>query len=106
MVPLLDMINCLEGPLATNVHATTLDASGTLAITKAIAHFTRGDQLYENYGQPNYIYLLYHGFVLEEGKNAHDCFHFRDALVLSNYLNQQQKEVRLALPNRLSLHVE
>jgi hypothetical protein len=30
-----------------------------------------GEQLFENYGQPNNIYFLYHGFSLVE--NSHDC---------------------------------
>jgi hypothetical protein len=30
-----------------------------------------GDQLFENYGQPNHIYFLYHGFSLLS--NSHDC---------------------------------
>lgn len=30
-----------------------------------------GGQLVENYGQPNHIYFLYHGFVLED--NRQDC---------------------------------
>jgi hypothetical protein len=27
--------------------------------------------VFENYGQPNYIYFMYHGFVLEN--NTHNC---------------------------------
>ncbi len=32
-----------------------------------------GEQLFENYGQPNHIYFMYHGFVLPD--NSHDCAH-------------------------------
>jgi hypothetical protein len=40
--------------------------------------FEKGDQLFENYGQPNHIYFQYHGFSLgpEDGGNSHDCVHF------------------------------
>jgi len=40
----------------------------------------KGDQIFENYGQPNYIYFLYHGFILTE--NAHDCVLFNDIKIL------------------------
>ena len=36
--------------------------------------FRKGEALYENYGQPNYIYFLYHGFSLKV--NSHDCVYF------------------------------
>ncbi|EQC25525.1 hypothetical protein SDRG_16608 [Saprolegnia diclina VS20] len=77
LVPILDMVNCLgEGP----VHSTVLE-SGVSAVapteafasTRAKTAFAAGAQVFENYGQPNWIYLLYHGFVLE--KNPSDCLH-------------------------------
>ncbi|CAE7942635.1 unnamed protein product, partial [Symbiodinium sp. KB8] len=71
LVPMLDLINCKEGPDPSRVHATELDASGRNAITRAGWGFKQGDQIYENYGQPNYIYFMYHGFSLD--KNVHDC---------------------------------
>ena len=40
----------------------------------------KGDQIFENYGQPNYIYFLYHGFILTD--NAHDCVLFNDIKIL------------------------
>lgn len=33
--------------------------------------FKKGEQFFENYGQPNHIYFTYHGFVLDD--NSHDC---------------------------------
>ena len=69
LVPLLDMINCIEGPDPSRVHSTYLEDG--LATTKAGWRFRRGEQFYENYGQPNGIYFLYHGFVLSD--NTHDC---------------------------------
>ena len=80
LVPLLDMINCAEGPDASRVHETNLDESGRNAVTSAKWSFGAGEEVFENYGQPNYIYLLYHGFVLD--KNSHDCIHMRIELTL------------------------
>jgi hypothetical protein len=34
-------------------------------------NFEVDEQVFENYGQPNHIYFLYHGFVLSS--NTHDC---------------------------------
>ena len=48
-----------------------MDNSGQNAITKAPWEFKKGEQLFEPYGQPNHIYLMYHGFMLEQ--NSHDC---------------------------------
>ena len=61
LVPLLDLINCQEGPPGSTVHATKLDTTGDNAVTLAPWDFPEGEQVYENYGQPNYIYFLYHG---------------------------------------------
>ncbi|KAG7383361.1 hypothetical protein PHYPSEUDO_003741 [Phytophthora pseudosyringae] len=74
LVPLLDMVNCQELDSQHKPHHTNLDASGRLAITEASWGFEAGQQVVENYAQPNYIYLLYHGFVLDI--NSHDCAHF------------------------------
>lgn len=71
LVPLLDLINCVEGPDPEAIHSTVLDDSGNNAITRAAWDFGAGDQLFENYGQPNHIYFEYHGFALES--NTHDC---------------------------------
>ena len=74
LVPLLDLVNCLqlrnENGTINAPHQTLQDSAGN-AVTKATASFKKGDQVVENYGQPNYIYFMYHGFVLEN--NTHDC---------------------------------
>jgi hypothetical protein len=76
LVPLLDLINCKEGPdNPERVHATRLDSTGQNADTLAPWGFAKGDQVFENYGQPNHIYFQYHGFVLDE--NTHDCVSLR-----------------------------
>ncbi|GMF41372.1 unnamed protein product [Phytophthora fragariaefolia] len=74
LVPLLDMVNCQELHSDHKPHHTKLDSSGRHAVTKASWDFKTGDEVVENYAQPNYIYLLYHGFVLSS--NSHDCAHF------------------------------
>lgn len=38
------------------------------------ATFVAGEQVFENYGQPNHIYFLYHGFSIQN--NSHDCVHW------------------------------
>eukprot|EP01064_Diplonema_japonicum_P029434 TRINITY_DN4771_c1_g1_i1.p1 TRINITY_DN4771_c1_g1~~TRINITY_DN4771_c1_g1_i1.p1 ORF type:complete len:408 (+),score=76.16 TRINITY_DN4771_c1_g1_i1:73-1296(+) len=68
-VPFLDMVNCKEGPDPNKIH-TTKDMSG-FANTYAAWSFSSGEQVFENYGQRNYIYFLHHGFALEE--NSQDC---------------------------------
>jgi len=68
---MLDFINCGEGPDPTRVHKTELDERKDAAVTRAGWAFKKGQQVFENYGQPNHIYLTYHGFALEH--NSHDC---------------------------------
>lgn len=56
---------------STTVHKTFLGESN-YAVTKAAKKFKKGDQVFENYGQPNFVYYMYHGFTLGE-ENTHDC---------------------------------
>eukprot|EP01029_Cantina_marsupialis_P016869 TRINITY_DN378267_c0_g1_i1.p1 TRINITY_DN378267_c0_g1~~TRINITY_DN378267_c0_g1_i1.p1 ORF type:complete len:841 (+),score=238.25 TRINITY_DN378267_c0_g1_i1:47-2569(+) len=71
LVPLLDLVNCSQAPQGGNIHSTVLNAKETHAMTKAGWDFISGEQLFEDYGQPNHIYFIYHGFSLEE--NNSDC---------------------------------
>lgn len=75
LVPLLDLVNCMEqqnnAGESTSIHSTFLDESN-FAVTKASKKFKEGDQLFENYGQPNHLYYTYHGFTLGHD-NTHDC---------------------------------
>lgn len=85
LVPLLDLVNCKDKIHASEkVHSTILDGTGKFAITKAARTFRKGEQIFENYGQPNYLYFLYHGFILDE--NSHDC-----ALIKSLYLSKHDE---------------
>jgi hypothetical protein len=74
LVPMLDFINCIEGPEGSRVHSTALDDTGKYALTKSPWSFNKGEQVFENYGQPNHIYYTYHGFILPI--NKHDCVSF------------------------------
>jgi hypothetical protein len=71
LVPMLDFVNCQEGPDPNCVHSTTMDATQTKAVTKSCWEFQQGEQVFENYGQPNHIYFQYHGFALKD--NTHNC---------------------------------
>lgn len=73
LVPALDLVNAAnsdELPAYAPVHRTVLTDSH-LAVTRAATIFHRDDQVLEDYGQPNHVLFLYHGFVLSA--NKHDC---------------------------------
>ena len=71
LVPLLDLINCAEGPDPARVHSTVADSTGLNAVTRAGWAFSAGSQLWENYGQPSSTYFQYHGFTMQP--HGHDC---------------------------------
>lgn len=111
LVPLLDMVNCLDLGADHAAHRTDLDTStsqnhGPVAVTKASWDFAAGEQVVENYAQPNHIYLLFHGFVLEHGRNKHDCAHFslvtQDRESMDN-LPQPRRRVLMELIEALEL---
>ena len=81
LVPMLDFVNCAEGPPGHAVHSTALDDTGGYALTRAPWSFARGEQVLENYGQPNSIYFMYHGFSLAlSPPSPHDCVHHEFSL--------------------------
>ena len=60
LVPMLDLVNCAEGPDPSRVHSTWLDHdTKTYAVTKGAWNFKKNEQLFEPYGQPNHIYFAY-----------------------------------------------
>ena len=69
LVPMLDMINC--GVLQDHYRVHSTFRSGKFAMTLAPQKFDKGAEIFENYGQPNPTYFMYHGFTLE--RNAFDC---------------------------------
>jgi hypothetical protein len=75
LVPLLDLINCQQGPAGSTIHSTNSSPDGSAADTLAPWSFAEGEQLFENYGQPNHIYFTYHGFSLDE--NDSNCVRVR-----------------------------
>lgn len=89
LVPLLDMINCAEGPDPSRVHSTSYDEETQTAVTAAKWQFEKGQEVFENYGQPNHIYFLYHGFILE--KNSRDCAHLRFSIESRSDLKELSK---------------
>lgn len=76
LVPMLDLVNAADAseiPPGASVHRTTTVVRDRkrFAITSAAWQFDQGEQVLENYGQPNHILYLYHGFALTA--NDHDC---------------------------------
>jgi histone-lysine N-methyltransferase SETD3 len=73
LVPLLDLVNCAELIDAAEGIITphTTQKEGEHVITRASFTYKHGDQIFENYSQPNYIYFMFHGFILEG--NQKDC---------------------------------
>ena len=59
-------------------------------------NFNKGEQLFENYGQPNHIYFTYHGFSLPDKENSHDCvlFEFNLSAQEMNRVNWDAEHVR------------
>jgi len=104
LVPMLDFINCQE-QIYTNpsrVHSTTLDELELNAITRAGDEYQQGDQLFENYGQPNHIYFTYHGFILPS--NTHDCIQYGLQLTPDEYRSISQNNKYAGFLTRLGVH--
>ncbi|KAL7537014.1 hypothetical protein ACHAXR_007547 [Thalassiosira sp. AJA248-18] len=70
--PMLDLVNA-DGKGRS--HETRIedseDMKRKLAVTRASRPIRKGEQVFENYAQPNYLLFTYHGFVLEG--NTNDC---------------------------------
>ena len=83
-------MNCRQGKAGAPVHATReqRDSDGSRwAVTLSPSGLFPGEQVFEDYGQPNHIYFMYHGFSLGSGSdsdsdsdsnsefsgNRHDC---------------------------------
>jgi len=82
LVPLLDMVNCRAG--GKRPHRTEFDPDLGGAVTRTAEPYKAGDQVFEDYGQPNHVYFLFHGFSL--AGNEHDCIR------VSLNLKQAQRE--------------
>ncbi|KAL7433632.1 hypothetical protein ACHAXH_002312, partial [Discostella pseudostelligera] len=84
LVPLLDLVNA---DVVGFAHKTRLEDSGNIgekvAVTRASRYVNKGDQIFENYAQPNYLLFTYHGFLLEE--NLSDCALLDDGLFIHRH---------------------
>lgn len=89
LVPMLDMINCRQGPNPHRVHSTRRGSSNR-ADTLAPWTFEKGDQVFENYGQPNPTYFLWHGFVMEP--NFHDCAQLNFVQAMSSHASPEKRK--------------
>jgi len=102
LVPLLDLVNCMElknnaGSVAIP-HQTLLYDGHKYAITKASTSFREGDQIFENYGQPNDIYFLYHGFILENNTHDFDRWNINE---LDGKNNMELRQIKKSLTERM-----
>ena len=69
LTPLLDLVNADS---VGRPHETLPESgSESVIVTKATRSLEVGEQLFENYAQPNYLLFSYHGFILEN--NPNDC---------------------------------
>ncbi len=66
LTPLLDLVNA---DVIGRAHETKVEESS--AATRASRPVKRGEQVCENYQQPNYLLFAFHGFVLDS--NPSDC---------------------------------
>jgi len=85
-----------DSKMITNIHRTYVDESNRV-ITKAPLSFRAGEQIFENYGQPNHIYFTYHGFSLES--NSYDCARWTGLVINSQdkgYQNITDMRLRLS----------
>ena len=74
LVPMLDLVKCKENPKnPAKTQKITLSPE-IIVESRALSDFTKNSEVYDNYGQTNEIYLIYHGFILED--NFFDCYSF------------------------------
>lgn len=88
LIPLLDAVNCKELHDKSRLHMSTKDLSLQAVITKSPDRFTKGEQVFENYGSDNHQNFFSHGFVLRP--NSHNCVNVRfelEELTLNKKIN-------------------
>lgn len=66
LCPLLDLVNA---DTVGRPHETAVEEP--LAVTRTSRRCKRGEQVFENYQQPNYLLFAFHGFMLDN--NPSDC---------------------------------
>lgn len=98
LVPMLDLVNAAstdELPEDATVHRTVVDEEKKVAITRAAAPFKNNDQVIEDYGQPNHVLFLYHGFALPV--NKHDCVRIDLEIELPGEADERSSSLRRRL---------
>ena len=105
LAPMLDLVNAAnsdEVPHGASVHKTNAEAG--VATTRAAWAFQTGEQVLEDYGQPNHVLFLYHGFSL--AVNKHDCARLElDVTSDADAANNQRRQARLAQHKFRSTHL-
>lgn len=75
LVPMLDLVDIKENSKnPTKIQKITV-SQDQLVEAKAISDFSQGEEVYDNLGLSNDIYLVYHGIVLES--NFYDCYNLQ-----------------------------
>ena len=98
LVPMLDMINCRQGPAGFERRVHSTQRRGSKAVTLAPWPIAEGDQVFENYGQPNPTYFLYHGFTMEP--NVHDCARLPWATAQMSPATRRRERVEISAGHR------
>ncbi|KAL7427129.1 hypothetical protein ACHAXM_000718 [Skeletonema potamos] len=89
LCPLLDLVNA---DTIGRSHETKKEES--FAVTRASRPVKRGEQVFENYQQPNYLLFAFHGFLLEN--NPSDC-----ALLMGSSINHNDPGAKYQYASRL-----
>jgi hypothetical protein len=72
LVPMIDFVSIRENPRnPSKIQKINVDNNLRLE-ARAIVDFSKGEEVYDNLGLSNDLYLIYHGVVLEN--NFHDCY--------------------------------
>ena len=72
LVPMLDLVQLKESPVnPSRVLKVKFEENGD-AIVRAMADFSKGEPVFENFGLNSDDYLIHKGQVLEN--NFHDCY--------------------------------
>ena len=93
LVPLLDLVNADNNgePHKTRLVDNDDDSRNVSAVTVSSRHVMKGDEVFENYGQPNYLLFTYHGFILDE--NSNDCALIDRLPINNSHHHRHQKAV-------------
>lgn len=75
LVPMLDFVAIRENQRnPSKVQKITLN-NNQIVEAKSLSDFSKGEEVYDNLGLSNDVYLVYQGLVLEN--NFHDCYNLQ-----------------------------